>query len=151
MRTVKKSISCRSTIGFSIHDTQVCFIPLTEGCSVDLDYSTFYESVGSDKLVVRRIVHLLKEHVHHKHPTSSTSPTHNTDNSCLSGNVLRSPCKVTAIETESSIFEVSSTDTDSVNALSSKSGVCRLATKLELSLLAIVGALRTRCGTLVAG
>lgn len=64
--------------------------------------------------------------------------------------MLRSPCKVTAIETKSSIFEVSSTDTDSMNALGTKFGVCRLATKLELSLLAIVGALRTTCGTLVA-
>jgi len=49
------------------------------------------------------------------------------------------------------MFDVSSTDTDSMNALSTKPGVCRLATKLELSLLAVVGALRTRCGTLVAG
>ncbi len=77
--------------------------------------------------------------------------THDTDNSCLSGNMLRSPCIVTAIETKSSMFDVSSTDTDSMNALSTKPGVCRLATKLELSLLAVVGALRTRCGTLVAG
>ena len=129
----------------------MCFIPLTEGCSVDLDYSTFYKSVGSDKLIVRRIVHLSKEYVHHKHRTSNILATHDTDNSCLSGNMLRSPCKVTAIETKSSIFEVSSTDTDSVNALSTKSGVCRLATKLELSLLAVMGALCTRCGTLVTG
>lgn len=64
--------------------------------------------------------------------------------------MLGSPCKVTTVEAKSSIFEVSSTDTDSVNALGTKFGVCRLTAKLELSLLAIVGALRTTCGTLVA-
>lgn len=128
----------------------MCFIPLTEGCSVNLDDSALYKSIGSDELIVRRIVHL-SERRSWRHPTDVKSATHNTDKSCLSGNMLRSPCKVTAIETKSSIFEVSATDTDSVNALGTKFGVCRLTTELELSLLAIVGALRTTGGTLVAG
>lgn len=65
--------------------------------------------------------------------------------------MLRSPCIVTTVETKSAIFEVSSTDTNCVNALGTKLGVCRLTTKLEFSLLAVMGALRTTCGSLVTG
>ena len=38
--------------------TYVSLIPLTEGGSINLDDSTLYESVGTNKFVVRGIVHL---------------------------------------------------------------------------------------------
>ena len=39
--------------------TYVRLVPLTEGGGIDLDDSTLHEGVGTDKLVVRRIVDLI--------------------------------------------------------------------------------------------
>jgi len=97
-------------------------IPLTEGSCVDLDDSALDKGVCPDELVVRGIVN-------------------NTDNPRLFGDMLRSPCKVARIEAESSVFEVSTTNTDSMDALGAKLGVGGLTAKLKLSLLAIMSTL----------
>lgn len=65
--------------------------------------------------------------------------------------MLRSPCKVTGIETESAIFDVTATHAHRVDALGTKLGVGGLTTEFELSLLAIVGALSTGRRALVPG
>lgn len=76
--------------------------------------------------------------------------THDTDNPGLFGNMLRSPCKVSTIQTKSAEFGVSSSYTDGVNTLSAKFGICGLTTELEFSLFAVVRALRSRSRTFVA-
>jgi hypothetical protein len=48
------------------------------------------------------------------------------------------------------MLDVSTPDTHFVDSLRSKLGVCRLATKLELALLPVVGPLSTGGGTLVS-
>jgi hypothetical protein len=65
--------------------------------------------------------------------------------------MLRSPCKVTRVEAEGTVFGVTATDTHSVNTLWTKLSAGRLTTELEFSLLAIVGALGTGCRTFVPG
>ena len=65
--------------------------------------------------------------------------------------MLTAPRKVARVETESTILEVTTTDTDGVNPLRSKLGVGGLTAELELSLLAVVGALGTGVGAFVPG
>ena len=47
------------------------------------------------------------------------------------------------------MFDVATTDTNGVNTLNAKTGIGCLTAELELSLLAVVGALGTRVRTLV--
>jgi len=110
----------------------VGFVPLTEGSSINLNDGALNKSVGSDKLIVRCIVH-------------------DTDNPRLPCNVLRAPCKVATFQAEGTILQVSSADTDSVNTLSSELGVGGLTTELELSLLAVVCALSAGFRAFVPG
>ena len=77
--------------------------------------------------------------------------TYDTNQPRLAGDVLRAPCEVSGVETESTVLEVSSTDTNGVNALRAELGVSGLAAELELALLAVVGALSTRGRTFVPG
>ena len=76
--------------------------------------------------------------------------THDTDDSCLPRNVLRSPGKVSRLQTKGAVLDVSTPHTNGVDALGTEFRVGWLATELELSLLAVVGALGTGCGTLVS-
>jgi hypothetical protein len=64
---------------------------------------------------------------------------------------FRSPGKVTALEAKGTIFDVSATDTNFMDTLCAELGVSRLTAELELSLFAVVGTLRTRCGAFVSG
>jgi len=102
----------------------VGFIPLTEGSGIDLDDSTLDEGVRSYKLVVRCVVN-------------------NRDYPRLFGDMLRAPCKISPLETKGAKFSVSTTNTDGVYTFGAKFRVSGLTAKLELSLLAIVGALST--------
>jgi len=104
--------------------TIVRLIPLLEWRSVDSDNGALHEGIGTDKFVVRRIVHDL-------------------DDPCLLCDSLRAPCEVAGIETESTVLEVTTTSTDGVDALCTKLCAGGLATELELALLAVVGALGT--------
>lgn len=65
--------------------------------------------------------------------------------------MLASPSEVASLKTERAVLEVPSTDTDGVNTLGAELGVSGLAAELELSLLAVVGALSTRGRTFVPG
>jgi len=76
--------------------------------------------------------------------------TYDADNSRLASNMLRSPCKVATLETEGPEFYVSTTNSDTMDALRADFGAGWLTAELELSLLAIVGALSTGLRTLVA-
>jgi hypothetical protein len=76
--------------------------------------------------------------------------THDTNNPRLLRDVLRSPRKVARIQTKGTVLDVSTPHADTVDAFGTEFGVGRLATELELSLLAVVGALGTGWGTLVS-
>ena len=65
--------------------------------------------------------------------------------------MLASPSKVARVETEGTVLEVAPTNTDGVDPLGAELGVGGLTTELELSLLAVVGALGTCVRTLVPG
>jgi hypothetical protein len=116
------------------------FIPLAERGSVDLNDSVLNKGVRSDKLVVGGIVDLVYS-VQDRTCYAVNDHTHDTDNPRLFCNVLRSPCIVSRFQAESPVLKVSATDTDCMNPLSAELGTCGLTAELELSLLAIVGAL----------
>ena len=77
--------------------------------------------------------------------------TYDTDDTSLPGDRLAAPREVTRIEAESAVLEITAADADSMNPLRAKLSVGSLATELEFSLLAVVGALGTCVRTLVPG
>lgn len=77
--------------------------------------------------------------------------THNTDNTGLPRDALAAPSEVTRVETESTVLEVTTTDTNGVDTLGTDFGTGGLTTELELPVFAIVGALGTGVRTLVPG
>ena len=100
----------------------VGLVPLTEGGSVDLDDARLDNGVGANELVVRGVVD-------------------DTNDAGLASGVLGSPGKVARLEAKGAVLEVSTTSANGVDTLSSKLGHGGLTTKLELSLLAVVGTL----------
>jgi hypothetical protein len=77
--------------------------------------------------------------------------TYDRDKPGLAGCVFRGPCEVTALKTESTVFQVSTTDSNGVDALGSELGARRLTAELKFSLLAVVGTLGTGLRAFVAG
>ena len=65
--------------------------------------------------------------------------------------MLRTPGKVTTVEAKSTILQISSSYTDGVHTLGAELGVGGLTTELELSLLAVVGALCASFRTFMPG
>lgn len=126
-------------------------IPLTEGGSIDLNNSTLDEGVRSDKLVVGSIIDLGEQMSSEKSLFHLRLRTYNTDDPRLPCDMLRSPCKVSSFQPESTVLQVSATNPDSVDALGTKFGIGGLTTKLELSLLTIMGTLGTSLRALVPG
>jgi len=59
------------------------------------------------------------------------------------GGAFRTPCEVAALQTQSPVLHVPSTNADRVHTLRAKLGASGLPSKLELSLFAVVGALST--------
>ena len=122
-------------------------VPLPEGGGIDLDDGGAGQGVGTDKLVVGGVVD-------------------DTDHTGLLGDALRSPREVAGVETQSTELAVATTGADKMDALGANTGVGRLAALLEspeamldmtreaiglcIPLLAVVCALRTGRGTLVA-
>lgn len=92
----------------------VSLVPLSEGGGVNLDDGRLGEGVGTDQFVVRRVVH-------------------DTNDTGLAGNALRSPREVAGLETEGTELLVTSTGTDKVDSLVTKTGVGGLATLVERS------------------
>lgn len=111
--------------------TVVGLVPLSEGGGVDLDNGGLGQGVGSDKLVVGRVVG-------------------DGDDTGLAGATLGAPGEVTGVETEGTVLVVTATGSDGVNALGANTGVGTLAASLESALLPVVGTLGTGSGTLVA-
>jgi hypothetical protein len=125
----------------------VGLVPLTEGSGIDLDDGGLGEGVCADKLVVGGVVD-------------------DTNDTGLLGDALGAPGEVAGLETQSTELAVSTAGADKMNTLSANTGVGRLAALLEspkamldmtvdaiglcIPLLAVVCALRTGSGALVA-
>jgi hypothetical protein len=94
----------------------VGLVPLSEGSGINLDDGALGEGVGSDKLVVGRVVG-------------------DGDDTGLAGQTLGAPGKVARVETEGTVLVVTTSGSDGVNALGANTGVGTLATSLESALL----------------
>jgi len=107
-------------------------VPLTEGRSIDLDDTVLHEGVGTDQLVVGRIVN-------------------DREDTGLAGGDFRAPAKISRVKSQSSILEVSSTATHHANSLRANAGHGGGAAELKLTLLADGNALATGRPALVYG
>lgn len=94
----------------------VGLVPLSEGGGVDLDHGAPGQGVGSDKLVVRRVVG-------------------DGNDTSLAGGALGGPGEVARVETQGTILVVTTTGADGVNTLGADTGVGTLATGFESALL----------------
>lgn len=94
----------------------VSLVPLTEGGGINLDDGGLGQGVGSDQLVVGRVVG-------------------DDDDTGLAGNTLGSPGKVTGVETQGTVLVVAATGADGVDSLVTDSRVGLLSTGLESALL----------------
>lgn len=112
-------------------DTVVGLEVLAERVSVNLNNSGLGQSVGTNKLVVGRVVD-------------------DADDTGLARDTLSAPREVTGLQTESTELLVTTTSTDGVDTLGTNLGHGRLATQLELPLLAVLSAHGTGVRTLVA-
>jgi hypothetical protein len=89
---------------------------LTERGGVDLDDGGAGQGVGTDELVVGRVVG-------------------DDNDSGLAGAALGGPGKVASLETEGTVLVVTATGADGVDSLGADTGVCSLAASLESALL----------------
>jgi hypothetical protein len=114
------SLAILGSLGLLTPTTQrlavVCLVPLAEGGSIDLHDGRLGEGVGSDELVVRRVVG-------HDDDTGLASAT------------FRCPGKVARIETQGTVLVVAAAGADDMDALRADTGVGTLAAGLESSLL----------------
>jgi len=94
----------------------MCLIPLPERSSIDLNHSGLCESIGTDELVVRRMVC-------------------DDDDSNLSGDPFRSPREIARLKTKSTELSIASTSTDEMDSLGTDTGVGFLTTGFESALL----------------
>lgn len=115
----------------------VVLVPLTERSSVNLDNGRLGQGVGTDELVVGRVVCclLLVSCFGIFHLPGERKLTGDHDHTGLAGDTLGGPGKVTRVETEGTILVVAATGADGVDALGTDTGVRRLTTRLEGSLL----------------
>jgi hypothetical protein len=108
----------------------VGLVPLTERSGIDLDNGGLGEGVGTDQLVVGRVVG-------------------DNDDTGLAGAALGGPGEVAGVEAQGTVLVVTATGADGVNTLGTDTGVGLLAAGLESALLPVVGALGTGSGSLV--
>ncbi len=87
-------------------------VPLSEGSGIDLNNGGAGQGVGTDELVVGRVVD-------------------DTDDTGLLGDALGTPGEVTGIKTESAELAVAAAGADEVDTLGANTGVGRLAALLE--------------------
>jgi len=125
----------------------VCFVPLPEGSSIDLDNGRPGEGVGADQFVIGGM-------------------EGNGDDTDLPRDALRAPREVAGVKAQRAEFAVAATGADKMDALCANTSIGRLTTLLESSnsmldmvedaiglcipLLAVVCPLRTSRGALVA-
>jgi len=76
--------------------------------------------------------------------------THDADQTSLEGDALARPRKVAVVEAKGAVFCVPAARADGVDTLGAELGVRGLTAELEFSLFAVVRALSTRGGALVA-
>lgn len=91
-------------------------VPLSERGGIDLDDGAAGQGVGSNKLVIRRVVG-------------------DTDDTGLASAAFGGPGEIAGVETESTILMVTTAGTDGVDALGANTGVGTLATGFESALL----------------
>lgn len=101
--------------------------PLAEGGGINLHNGALHQSLGTDQLVVAGVVD-------------------NVQDAGLASARLASPGKVSSIETESTLLDVSSTDAELVDAFAAELGVAGLASQFGLSLFLGLGAFGTGVG-----
>lgn len=106
-------------------------IPHSEGVGIDENDSVLDDGLGSNKLVVRRVVDNIK-------------------NLGLLGDSLRTPGEVASVDTESSELVVATSASERSNSRVTKLGHGRLSTHLELSLLLMDGHAAGRGSSLVS-
>lgn len=94
----------------------MALVPLTERSGIDLDNGGLGKGVGSDQLVVGRVVG-------------------NDDDTGLAGDTLGSPGKVTGVETQGTVLVVAAASADGVDSLGADTGVGLLSAGLESALL----------------
>ena len=87
-------------------------VPLSERRCVDLDNRALGEGVGSDELVVGRVVG-------------------DRDDADFAGDAFRAPAEIPGIEAEGAVFVVTASNADDVDAFGTDTGVGRLAAFLE--------------------
>ena len=92
----------------------MCFVPLTEGCGVDLHNGGFGEGIGADEFVVRGMV-------------GHGDDTH------FAGYTFRAPGEVAGVESEGTVFGIAAAGADEMDTLSTDSCVGWLAAFLECS------------------
>lgn len=110
--------------------TVVGLEPLLEWGGIDLDDGRLGQSVGSDQLVVGRVVD-------------------DSGDSGLSGDTFAGPREVTGLDSQGSELLVTTSGSHGVDSLTTDLGHGRLSTQLELSLLSELGPLGTSGRTLV--
>jgi len=94
----------------------VGLVPLTEGSGIDLDNGGLGKGVGTDQLVVGRVVG-------------------DNDDTGLAGAALGGPGEVAGVEAQGTVLVVTATGADGVNTLGTDTGVGLLAAGLESALL----------------
>ena len=98
--------------------TVVRLVPLPEGRSVDLNDGALRQGVGADEFVVRRV-------------------EGDGDDTNFAGNALAAPGEVAGIDAETTELPVAATGANEMDALGADTGVGRLATFLEGSVVLI--------------
>jgi hypothetical protein len=94
----------------------VGLVPLTEGGGINLDNGGLGQGVGTDQLVVGRVVG-------------------DNDDTGLAGDTLRGPGEVARVETQGTELLVATAGADGVDALGADTGVGLLTARLENALL----------------
>lgn len=94
----------------------VSLVPLSERSGVDLDDGAAGQGVGTDELVVGRVVG-------------------DSDDTSLAGAALRGPGEVARVETQGAVLVVAAAGADGVDALGADTGVGTLAASFESALL----------------
>merc|ERR1711964_592156 len=105
----------------------VCFVPLSERSSVDLDNGGLGQGVGSDEFVVGRVVG-------------------DDDDTDFASDTFTTPAEVARFQAERSVFCVTTSGSDKMDSFVADTGVRWLTTLLEGSLLSVIGALCTSGG-----
>lgn len=92
----------------------MCFVPLSEWGSIDLNYCGSGKGIGTDEFVVGRV-------------------EGDDDDTDFASNSLRSPREIASFESKCTIFCVAASSADKMDALISDSSICGLATLFERS------------------